>query len=51
MISDDFHGPKTSKSQSNLIPTPIDAAYFDKRDHNLYFFKGDKVSSEVCMIN
>ena len=30
------------------IPGYIDAVLFDKRDGNLYFFKGDKVSIERC---
>ena len=43
-IADDFHGPATSKNpKPNPLPTPIDAAYFDKRDNNLYVFAADKV--------
>ncbi|XP_071551072.1 uncharacterized protein [Panulirus ornatus] len=43
-IAQDFHGPPTSKRpQGRTIPNKIDTVYFDKRDENLYFFKGMKV--------
>ncbi|XP_076068177.1 matrix metalloproteinase-21-like isoform X2 [Oratosquilla oratoria] len=39
-IAHDFRGPKGSKRK---IPNNLDAVLFDKRDENLYFFKGKKV--------
>ncbi|XP_066944366.1 matrix metalloproteinase-21-like isoform X1 [Macrobrachium rosenbergii] len=43
-IAQDFHGPPTSKNRNpKAIPNNIDTVYFDKRDENLYFFKGKKV--------
>ncbi|XP_042240544.1 uncharacterized protein LOC121878398 [Homarus americanus] len=43
-IAQDFHGPPTSKRPlGRTIPSDIDTVYFDKRDENLYFFKGKKV--------
>ncbi|KAG7158678.1 Matrix metalloproteinase-21-like [Homarus americanus] len=42
-IAQDFHGPPTSKRPlGRTIPSDIDTVYFDKRDENLYFFKGKK---------
>lgn len=44
-IAHDFHGPPTPKRpKGRIIPSNIDTVYFDKRDGNLYFFKGKKVS-------
>ncbi|XP_014680153.1 PREDICTED: matrix metalloproteinase-21-like [Priapulus caudatus] len=40
-ISEDFRAPPGSNSPS--IPNNIDTVFFDRRDGNLYFFKGDKV--------
>ncbi|XP_068205870.1 matrix metalloproteinase-21-like isoform X2 [Palaemon carinicauda] len=43
-IAQDFHGPPTAKHRNpKAIPNNIDTVYFDKRDENLYFFKGKKV--------
>ncbi|XP_050718993.1 uncharacterized protein LOC126999901 isoform X2 [Eriocheir sinensis] len=43
-IAHDFHGPPTPKRPNGrIIPNNIDTVYFDKRDGNLYFFKGKKV--------
>lgn len=43
-IAQDFHGPPTPKRpMGRTIPSDIDSVYFDKRDENLYFFKGKKV--------
>ncbi|XP_045132471.1 matrix metalloproteinase-21-like [Portunus trituberculatus] len=43
-IAQDFHGPPTAKRpRGRTIPNKIDTVYFDKRDENLYFFKGKKV--------
>nr|XP_045595035.1 uncharacterized protein LOC123756091 [Procambarus clarkii] len=43
-IAQDFHGPPTPKRPlGRTIPSDIDSVYFDKRDENLYFFKGKKV--------
>ncbi|KAK4317820.1 hypothetical protein Pmani_011144 [Petrolisthes manimaculis] len=43
-IAHDFHGPPTAKRpKGRTIPNNIDTVYFDKRDENLYFFKGKKV--------
>ncbi|KAK8743861.1 hypothetical protein OTU49_001301, partial [Cherax quadricarinatus] len=42
-IAQDFHGPPTPKRpMGRTIPSDIDSVYFDKRDENLYFFKGKK---------
>ncbi|MBN3275113.1 MMP21 protein, partial [Polyodon spathula] len=35
LISDGFPG----------IPSPIDTVFFDKRDHNIYFFRGNNVTA------
>ncbi|KAK8399067.1 hypothetical protein O3P69_004264 [Scylla paramamosain] len=44
LIAHDFHGPATAKRpKGRTIPNNIDTVYFDKRDENLYFFKGRKV--------
>lgn len=44
-IAQDFHGPPTAKKPNGrTIPNNIDTVYFDKRDENLYFFKGKKVN-------
>lgn len=42
-ISEKF-GPK--KGQDIGVPNNLDTAYFDKRDKNIYFFKGDTVSQK-----
>lgn len=45
IISEDFSGPPTPKRPNGrAIPGNIDTVYFDKRDENLYFFKGKRVS-------
>ncbi|XP_048746011.2 matrix metallopeptidase-21-like isoform X2 [Ostrea edulis] len=40
LITEDF-GPKPEETEG--IPPNIDTVYFDMRDRNLYFFKGDMV--------
>ena len=40
-ISEKF-GPK--KGQVESVPDNLDSVYFDMRDRNIYFFKGDVVS-------
>lgn len=40
LITEDF-GPKPDETEG--IPANIDTVYFDMRDRNLYFFKGDMV--------
>lgn len=41
-----------AKSGSNTrIPDNIDAAYYDKRDNNYYFFKGSQVSLLYLVLN
>jgi carbonic anhydrase len=44
-IADDF---KAKPGQSERIPDNIDTVYFDYRDQNYYFFKGEWVSSCPC---
>lgn len=45
-ISEKF-GPK--KGQDIGVPDNLDTAYFDKRDKNIYFFKGDTVSQKYII--
>lgn len=45
LITEDF-GPKPDETEG--IPANIDTVYFDMRDRNLYFFKGDMVS-QMCV--
>ena len=41
LISDDF-GPKDDQSEG--VPDNLDSVFFDMRDRNIYFFKGEYVS-------
>ncbi|KAK6493443.1 matrix metalloproteinase-21-like [Huso huso] len=37
--------PKLISDGFPEIPSPIDSAFFDKRDHNIYFFRGNNVTA------
>ncbi|XP_038649462.1 matrix metalloproteinase-21-like [Scyliorhinus canicula] len=47
-FTQDAHGTKYPKLISEGFPgapSPIDTAYFDSRDRNIYFFRGDEVTA------
>lgn len=42
--------PKLISDGFPEIPSPIDSAFFDKRDHNIYFFRGNNVRNYSDLI-
>ncbi|XP_051870392.1 matrix metalloproteinase-21-like [Pristis pectinata] len=53
-FTQDAHGnsyPKPISEGFPNVPNPIDTAYFDRNDRNIYFFKGDEVTAFSIDIN
>ncbi|XP_041050345.1 matrix metalloproteinase-21-like [Carcharodon carcharias] len=53
-FTQDAHGTRYPKLISDGFPgapSPIDTAYFDRRDRNIYFFRGDEVTAFTIDLN